>query len=71
MAHPLSVALRAGAPGQLLVYRLRRAAMVAEVFLADLEAQLAAARREYRLRRSLRGLDRRLLQDLGLDRGRC
>ena len=50
---------------------LRRFTATAEIGLAELRRELAEARHELRLRRGLRGLDIRRLQDLGLDRRAC
>ena len=40
-------------------------------FTARLAEASAAARRDHRLRRLVRTMDRRQLQDIGLDRNRC
>lgn len=49
----------------------RRSLGAWQVFWTRLAADDAAARRDHRLRRLARCLDRRQLQDIGLDRNRC
>jgi uncharacterized protein YjiS (DUF1127 family) len=63
------------APGQAAGTALRRivTAFVTAIGtgMAGLFEDLAAARRELRVRRATRGLSRHLLRDVGLDRSAC
>lgn len=57
--------------GQGIAGLLRRFAAAIEIDIAGLRKELEAARHELCLRRALRGIDRRQLRDIGLDRGAC
>jgi len=63
------------APGQAAGTALRRIvtaiATAIGTGMAGLFEDLAAARRELRVRRATRGLSRHLLRDVGLDRSAC
>ena len=59
------------APGQSAGTALRRMVTAIEAGTAGLIEDLAAARRELRVRRATRGLSRHLLRDVGLDRSAC
>ncbi len=71
MARLLSLADRGVVPGLASVTLIRRAAAALRDFRADLAEGIVASRRDHQLRRLRRNMDRRLLQDLGLDRDRC
>ena len=50
---------------------LQRALAQIRSWRTEWAAELLQARNEHAMRRALRRLDRRLLRDLGLDRGAC
>lgn len=58
-------------PGQSVADFARRAADGIQTTLTAFVQEPTARRRHSAMRRSLRGLDRHLLQDLGLDRNAC
>jgi NADPH-dependent 2,4-dienoyl-CoA reductase/sulfur reductase-like enzyme len=58
-------------PGQVAGMAVRRIVAVIGAGMAGLLEDLAAARRELRVRRATRGLSRHLLRDVGLDRSAC
>jgi hypothetical protein len=58
-------------PGQAAGAVLRRFVSAIETASAALFEEIAAARRDFLLRRATRGLSRHLLQDVGLDRSAC
>ncbi len=58
-------------PGQTAGTALRRIVSAVEAGFASLVEELAAARRDFLLRRATRGLSRHLLRDVGLDRSAC
>jgi uncharacterized protein YjiS (DUF1127 family) len=58
-------------PGRSTVSAFRRLIGQWQAFRARLAEDSAAQRQDHRLRRLVRRMDRRQLQDIGLDRNRC
>jgi uncharacterized protein YjiS (DUF1127 family) len=58
-------------PGRSMASAFRRMIGQWQAFRAHLAEESAVARRDHRLRRLVRRMDRRQLQDIGLDRNRC
>jgi uncharacterized protein YjiS (DUF1127 family) len=67
----LTYAAQTAVAGRSAGNALGRAIGALRAFGARLVEAVAAARRDHRMERSLRALDRRLLQDIGFDQGRC
>lgn len=51
--------------------RLRRLQTTVRSWHQSFIADLRQARQDHVIRRALRGIDRRLMRDLGIDRGAC